>query len=239
MNTSGLSLNRSTLEQRKNNLSYIRTLYVLLAIELVLALIWSSFLLWWWDPVGDWIDRWWEFGLAAAIICIVLILATLFVDALKKIPVNWAIYGIFTLFFIYLCGYLSCADHTRLFYYALWLLTAIAIGLAIYANLNNYYMENVVTLLVVMGSAGMVLIGYLAFSDISVFKLLLIYVPIVVFGVYLAYDLRTTVRNTLFETMEEDPVSGAVRVWAETVLVFCRLGELLGRIFHKSYNVRT
>ena len=35
-----------------------------------------------------------------------------------------------------------------------------------------------------------------------------------------------------------EPVSGAVRIWIESFLVFCRLGELIGRMFHKEKYTR-
>ena len=182
--------------------------------------------------------KWWEFGLAAGIICAILLLVSLFISAVRKFPINWALYILFTIFFAYLCGFLSAWDKSRLFYYALWLLTAIAVGLAAYAFCSNYYMENITTLMVVVGSAGAVLVAFITFTDYKVFELIIVFVPIVIFGVYLAYDLRTTVRNSLFDHDEEDPVSGAVRIWIETVLVFCRFGELIGKMFHKSQNYR-
>ena len=95
-------------------------------------------------------------------------------------------------------------------------------------------MDNITTLLVVLASGGVVLVWFLVFSDLSVFKLIIVFVPVMIFGVYLAYDIRTTVRNSIFDHDEEDPVSGAVRIWVESFLVFCRLGELIGRMFHKN-----
>ena len=120
-----------------------------------------------------------------------------------------------------------------LFYYSLWLLTIITIGLFLYAFCSNYYMENLTTLLVVLGTSSLVLVGFIAFTNIKIIYLILIFVPVVVIGIYLAYDTRTCVRNNLFEHDNEDPVSGAVRIWVESVLVFCRAGELTGKMFHK------
>ncbi len=233
MDSSGLSLNRSTFEERQKNLTYIRWLYFLLAIELILALIWSTFCLHFWNALGEEIVHWWEFGLVAGIICILLILATLFVPVLKKFPINWVVYILFTLAFMHLCAFLSCWDHTRLFYYGLWLLTAITIGLFLYAYCSTYYMETIPTMLVAFGSSALVLVAFIVFTDMNVFLLILVFVPVAVFGVYLAYDIRTSVRNNLFDSEDEDPVSGAVRIWIETILVFCRLGELVGGMFRK------
>ena len=234
MDSSGLSLNKSTFEERQRNLSYIRVLYLLLSVELILALLWSSFCLNYWEELGGPIVHWWEFGLVAAILCVILILVTLFLKITQKFPINWVVYIIFTLAFAHLCAFLSCWDETRLFYYGLWVLTAITFALAVYAFCSNYYMETIPTILIVFASASLVLVGFIVFTEMSVFLLILVFVPVAVFGVYLAYDTRRSVRNSLFDTEDEDPVSGAVRIWIETVLVFCRLGELVGNMFHKS-----
>ena len=94
-------------------------------------------------------------------------------------------------------------------------------------------MESIPTIFIVFGSAALVLVAFIVFTELSVFKLILLFVPVSVFGIYLAYDTRSSVRNSLFDTDTEDPVCGAVRIWVETVLVFCRLGELVGKMFYK------
>lgn len=132
------------------------------------------------------------------------------------------------------CGYATCADKTLLFYYGLWLLTAIALGLAIYAFCNDYYMDIFTTMIVVVGVSLVVLIAFIICTDVDIFLLTLVTIPIIVFGCFLAYDMRTNVRSSLFDHDEEDPVSGAVRIWIESVLVFCRFGELVGKMFTKS-----
>lgn len=94
-------------------------------------------------------------------------------------------------------------------------------------------MDIFTTLILVLASALGVLIGFIVCSDLDIFLMILVTVPVVVFGVYLAYDMRTNVRSSLFDHDEEDPISGAVRIWIETVLVFCRFGELIGKMFTK------
>ena len=135
-------------------------------------------------------------------------------------------------------GYAVCADNSGLVYFSLWLLTIIAIALAIYSFCHDYYMDTFTTLVLVLGSALGVLIGFIICCELDIFLMILITVPIVVFGVYLAYDMRTNVRSSLFDQEEEDPISGAVRIWIETVLVFCRFGELIGKMFTKPNMAR-
>ena len=233
MDISGYSVNKSTLEERQRNLKYTRFLYVLLAAELVVALIWTSFCIHFWDKLGAPIVRWWEFGLTAGIISGLLILATFFVAAVRRFPINWAIYFLFTLTFAHLWAFLCCLDESRFLYYALWLLTAISIGFALYSLTATYYMQTTKSALVVLGSSLPVLLAFLAFTEMDFFLLILVYIPVAIFGVYLALDLRTMLKHNLYDTNEEDAVAGAVRIWIESVLVFCRLGELVGSMFYK------
>lgn len=233
MDISGYSVNKSTLEERQRNLKYTRFLYALLAIELIVALIWTSICLGHPDRLANPIVRWWEFGLVAGIIAGLLILATFFVAAVRRFPINWAIYALFTLAFAHLWAFLCCLDKSRNLYFALWLLTAIAVGFALYSLSATYYMQATESVLVVLGTGFVVLLAFLAFTQLDFFLLILVFVPVCIFGIYLALDLRTMLRHNLYETEEEDAVAGAVRIWIESVLVFCRLAELVGSAFHK------
>ena len=226
-------MNKSTLEERQHNLKYTRFLYVLLAVELIVALIWTSFCIHYWTKLGAPIVRWWEFGLVAGIIAGLLVLATFFVAAVRRFPINWAIYLLFTLAFAHLWAFLCCLDSSRYLYFALWLLTAISVGFALYSISATYYMQATESALVVLGSALPVLLAFLAFTELDFFILILVFIPVVIFGVYLALDLRTMLKHNLYETHEEDAVAGAVRIWIESVLVFCRFGELVGSMFYK------
>ena len=233
MDISGYSVNKSTLEERQRNLKYTRFLYILLAVELIVALIWTSFCIHYWTKLGAPIVRWWVFGLVAGIIAGLLVLATFFVAAVRRFPINWAIYFLFTLAFAHLWSFLCCLDSSRYLYFALWVLTAIAVGFALYSLSATYYMQATESALVVLGCGLIVLLAFLAFTEMDFFILILVFIPVVIFGIYLALDLRTMLKHNLYETHEEDAVAGAVRIWIESVLVFCRLGELVGSMFYK------
>ena len=99
-------------------------------------------------------------------------------------------------------------------------------------------METFTTLLIVVSCALAVLIAFILCSQLDIFLMILVTFPLVVFGCYLAYDMKTNVRSHMFDHEEEDPVSGAVRIWMESVLVFCRFGEMTGKMFTKDNHTR-
>ena len=134
MDASIASLNKSTFEERQKNISYLRTLYILFALEFVVAILWTLFAWVWVPSVGRFIVDWWYFALAAAIIALLLVLVTFFVPQVRKFPVNIVIYLLFVLCFAYVWSFLVVYfEVSRLAWYVLWLLAAIALGFAIYS----------------------------------------------------------------------------------------------------------
>ena len=157
---------------------------------MIIAVLWSSLCLHFWNKLGEGVVRWWEFGLVAGITCLLLILATLFVKAVRQFPINWIVYILFTLSFAHLCAFLTCYDKTRLFYFGLWVLTAAVFGLWAYSLSTVKYMQMVPSVLCVIGPSLVVLVAFLVFTDIGLFKLCIVFLPVVLFGIYLAYDCR-------------------------------------------------
>ena len=228
MNLSNISSGPINVEDRRKNVNFIRMLYTLFAIELLIALVWTSLALSY-DNFGKGIQRWWEFAIVTGVICLVLILVCLFVPAVRKSPVNIVVYAIFTICFMHFISYVCLEDKSRLVYYALWLLFAVAVGYAIYAWSTSTYMSTLFSLMVVSTACLLVFVGFLIFSDVNFIGLLLVLLAVLVFGFYLNYDVRRMVRGGLYEYGHDDPFTGAVRIWAESVMVFCRFVELLGR----------
>lgn len=61
-------------------------------------------------------------------------------NSLRNPPINMVIYIIFVLCFMHFVSWLVLNDKSFLVYYALWLLFAVALGLAIYAWSTMTYM---------------------------------------------------------------------------------------------------
>lgn len=231
MDISSSHLNTSTIQERKQGLVYQKTLYVLVAIELILALVWTSFALYWWPQLGSHILHWWEFGLVAGVLALVLILVAFFVPAVRKFPINWVIYALFTLAFAHFICFLCTLDFSKLVYFALWVLTAIIVGFAVYSLCSSSYIPIIESFLIAFGVGTCVLVAFIVFSNYSLYLLILVAVATSILGFYYAYGLRTATRFSNFDDSEQDPVTGAVRYWIDGALVGCRFFEMFGRAF--------
>lgn len=134
MDASIASHNKSTFEERQKNVSYLRTLYFLFSLEFIIAILFCVLSVYWWPSLGDFIVRWWGIALATAIICVLLILVTFFVPAVRKAPANLAIYAIFTLCFAWCWAYLvNRFEEYQVAWYVLLLLASVAVGFAVYS----------------------------------------------------------------------------------------------------------
>ena len=60
MDTSNISVGKVTFEERKRNLDFLRVLYTLFAIGLLIAVIWTSFAITYFDEFGHGIKACWE-----------------------------------------------------------------------------------------------------------------------------------------------------------------------------------
>ena len=135
MDQSSISENRSTFEDRLKNITYLRNLYMFFALELVFVLIIST-----WALFTEWpgapIVMHWRITLISDFLIIVLILVATFWRGSRDSPINYVIYGVFTISLAYTVAYLcrvDMYDGYEVIYYCLWILTAISIAFYLYA----------------------------------------------------------------------------------------------------------
>ena len=210
-------------------MNFLKSLYSLFALELIIAVIWTSFTLSYYPEFGDGIKKWWEFAIVSGVLCLILILACFILPLASRFPINIVVYLLFTFSFMHFSSWLTLIDPSFLVYYALWLLLLIALGFAIYAWSTSTYMNTMISIFVIVVSTVIVFTVFLIFSDIKFLGLLLVLLGAIIYGFYLNYDVRKMVRGGVYEYGRDDAWTGAVRIWVESLLVFCRFVELLGR----------
>ena len=135
MDRSSLSIaaDQSTFQERKSNLNYLRNLYGLFFLELLIAFIWSSFIVSY-PKSFTWVSKVWWLGLISLIISGILLAFTLISTASRKPPLNMVVYAVFTLFSAFGVGWLCGADSSLLVYFVLTTLTSISFGFMLYAT---------------------------------------------------------------------------------------------------------
>ena len=211
MDISSSYLNTSQLNEKRQGIRHQKVLYILVAIELIVALIWSSFALYWWPQLGAEILKWWEFGLVAGILALLLVLVAFFVSVVRRLPIT--------------------LDKSRLLYFGLWVFTVVISGFAIYSVCAFSYIPILESFILSFGIGAVVLIVFIVFTSFSLYLLILVAIAAVILAFFYASGLRTATKYSNFDDSEEDPVTGAVRFWIDGALVGCRFFEMIGRSF--------
>lgn len=229
MNLSSISKGKISPEERKKNINFLQLLYTLFALSLLIALIWTSFAIEYPNPFGNGIKNTWWVAIVTGSICLILIILTFFISSLGKSPLNFIIYGIFVLCFMHFVSWLCLNDSFGLVYYALWLLFAVAFAMVIYTWNNHTKTDAIFSMIAVCFACLIVYLVFLMFSEITFIGLLLVMILMMIVGFYLNYEVGNTVRGKNFDYDDHDPWTGAVKIWADGILVFCRFFEMLGR----------
>jgi FtsH-binding integral membrane protein len=133
MDRSSLSaLDKSTNDERQYNLNFLKMLYTLFALELLIVFTWSSFVVGYPESF-DWYKNAWWFGIIGLILAILILLFTMFGNASRQPPVNLVVYFLFTIMLAIGLGWLCIVDQSRLVYFTLATVTMIAVGFMMYA----------------------------------------------------------------------------------------------------------
>jgi FtsH-binding integral membrane protein len=132
MDLSSISaMNKSTYEERKYNLSFLKSLYSLYALKMIITWLWSLLLVSYPDTFS-WVVTAWYVALITGIIALGILAFTMVSPKAKEAPLNLVCYALFTLFFAYTIGFFCLWDTSRLFFFCLTILTVISIGFALY-----------------------------------------------------------------------------------------------------------
>jgi FtsH-binding integral membrane protein len=229
MNSSSIPLQRVSAESRQLHLNFLKVLYFLFGVELLIQVIWTSFAINYFDELGVHIRDRWEFALIAAVIVGFILVTSFCLQVYRRMPINVIIYCIFTLALAYLSCWLALVDKYLLIYFAMWVLFMIAIAYTIYSWATYTYLKSFISIIVVLAPSVLVLLGFLIFSEIRFMRLILMFVGVLIYGFYLNYDIRKMVVGGASDYGREDPWIGAVQIWVEALVVVVRVIELFAR----------
>jgi FtsH-binding integral membrane protein len=109
MDVSGISLNRSTFEERCKNIDFLRKLYLFYMIEMLVVFGWTVWVLSC-ETLGNWVVNVWWLALVTGILAIILLLVCTFLPFARNSPINIVLYALFTIFFAYTLAYLAAIN---------------------------------------------------------------------------------------------------------------------------------
>ena len=227
MNLANIKGKLRTNESKSDLLRTNKWLYFFLALELVVALVWTSICVIFEDPIGKGIVSWWYFGLVAGLICLVLSIVTYFLESLQRFPLNLLIYILFLLSFAHFAAFLVCLDSTRALYFALWLLSFAIFGLCLHILTQDTFPGAIESFFITFGVGALVLLAFIIFTNGKFYIFFLVYLATSIYAYYLSFNLREILNRDCGNKVDDDAISGAVKIWFEADLVLFKSSELL------------
>lgn len=126
-------MRQSTMEERAYNMNFLKMVYTLFALQLIITFTLSAFAVSYEDSF-DWLRSLWIMCLVFLVVCLLLIVATMMNAATRRPPLNVVIYLTFTVFLAFGMACFSSMDESGLVFFVLTSLTLISIGFMLYAT---------------------------------------------------------------------------------------------------------
>ena len=224
---------KSTDEETRYNLNFLKQVYTLYFLEMLCSFIWSSFIVGYPDAFS-WVGKYWFLGLLALLTTGGCFTFCLLSEESRTPPLNFLTYAIFVLAFSYTSGWVSQVDGSLLFYFSLSTLTSISFGLLVYSVFSSWYMQTMFTLLFVIGFSLATFHSFILLTEISMVGMFVCYVFCVMFGFLLNVDLRKVVRGSIYNKFKDDSFTAAVRLWGEVAA----MGKRVFRFVVDGCNMR-
>jgi FtsH-binding integral membrane protein len=127
------SMRQSTVEERAYNMNFLKMVYTLFALQLLVAFGLSAFAAAY-DDSFAWIRSLWPLGLVCLVGCLLLVAATMLNPATRQSPLNVAVYLGFLALFAFGMACFSSLDRSGLVFFVLCSLTLISLGFMLYAT---------------------------------------------------------------------------------------------------------
>ena len=130
-------------------------------------------------------------------------------------------------------GYFSVLDDSKNVVYIYSLIFGVSTGFFLQSLISSSYMNTISAACWILLTTFIVFQIFTIWSDIDLEWLAVWLAVVWIFAFYLSQNMRTMVRSDLQDSIAQDSVSGAVRIWIETWMVIFKFFELIGGIFVK------
>jgi FtsH-binding integral membrane protein len=145
----------------------------------------------------------------------------------RKVPQNYICLGIFTLCMAYMVGYICGASNPLIVFIAAAMTFFMVLGLTVYAATTKTDITTKGSLLFILGMSLLILSLFSIFFFSYFLILLLTTLWIILFGIYLVYDIQLIVGNKEMYLGIEDYILGAILLYTDIINLFAYLLQFL------------
>jgi len=226
--------NQSQITDKTVRLGFIRKVFAILTFQLLYTVGFAALSMFV-DKLGSFmVTNLWLLYLSAAISIVVMLIVACFTRVARKVPLNYFMLGLFTVATAYWVGVI-CAVYEQsgsgiYVLIALVLTAGMTLGLTLFACFTKRDITTKGWSLFVV-SLGLFMFLWLAiFFHSSWLYTVLASLIVILFGVYLVYDVQLIMGNKTVKLSEDDYIIGALVLYTDIITIFLYLLSLIGNI---------
>jgi len=156
----------------------------------------------------------------------------------KKVPVNYALLGLFTVGESYLIAFISSQYDPELVLMALFLTASVVTGLALYALKSKTEVTYIGGLIVLISVGLMVSAIFSWFVRFRILDSLIFFASCVLSGLYLIYDIKVIMGKEGIKLGLDDYIRGAMHLYVDIIRIFIKILQFLADNAEKKENER-
>jgi len=156
----------------------------------------------------------------------------------KKVPINYALLGLFTLGESYVIAFISSQYDPELVLMALLLTASVVTGLSLYALRSKTEITYIGGLIVLI-AVGLMVAGIFSwFVRLRILDSLIFFASAVLSGLYLIYDIKVIMGKEGIKLSLDDYIRGAMHLYVDIIRIFIKILEFLANNAEKKENER-
>jgi FtsH-binding integral membrane protein len=179
----------------------------------------------------------WGVDLAFAIAwAIVLLAAGCGPVVLRRTPLQWIIYILYTALTVCVASILTARLDVNIIFYTISAITGATLGALVYVLANRLDLSLLNSFLYILVGVAIPYQAFIIFTDIALWILIAIAIGAIGVGIYQIYDVTRIITGSFYTLVPGQSPAGAVLLWLEYILSPLRLVGALGGVFrHKPY----
>lgn len=226
-----------SIPQVHPRIHYLRKLYFLLFIQLLICAIWT-FCVYYIESLQEDLYQSPAYLVLLPFFALIVVLILVFCqrNLFSKKPLNILIYLLFTCFLAFSFAWITVLDSTWILLMLLTNACCISFTLLIYVLTTKTELTYQGASLFVLGAIFLVFQGFLLFTDAQIEYLICGLIIDVLWGFFMVYDTQTNVSGAKYDWENDDCFAGAVLIYADIFILILRLCELIRQLIIRERN---
>lgn len=217
----------SNLSEKKLRLGFIKKTFGILGTQLLITFLITLIPLVS-EDVKTWMHKNWWLVIVSSVLSIIILYVVVYTKAGRKVPLNYILVGLFTIFEAYTVAFLAARFQPETVALAAGLTTILVIALSLYAACTKTDFTKcggfLLICMVVLITGGVVAF----FFRNRILNLILSCLGVLVFGIYLIFDIQLLLGNKKNKFSKDDYILAAMMLYIDIVQMFIYILQIIG-----------